>query len=181
MMLTGIERSSRVVSQLLALSRVDAIRSPAFEEPIDWCSALSAALSEVLDLAEERRTTVDVVWTASARDTLPMIASPDLITAALRNLLDNAVRYSPPESSVKVVCRTDAVSIVNEGPGVAEELIPRLKERFFRAGGLDTCGSGLGLSIVERIAALHGLALTLGNRPDGGGFQATLCRAGVAS
>ncbi len=181
LMLTGIERSSRVVSQLLALSRVDAMRSPAFEERIDWCRVVGDALSEVLDLAEQRGTTVEVVWTADASDTLPMLASPELITAALRNLLDNAVRYSPPSSSVTVVCRTDAVIVVNEGAGVAEELIPRLKERFFRAGGPETAGSGLGLSIVDRIAALHGLALRLANRPDGGGFRATLCRARPSS
>src|SRR5690606_13996669 len=53
LMLTGIERSSRVVSQLLALSRVDAMRSPAFEERIDWCRVVGDALSEVLDLAEQ--------------------------------------------------------------------------------------------------------------------------------
>jgi two-component system sensor histidine kinase QseC len=169
---------SRLVSQLLALSRLDATGTAPFRQRIDWSIILGAALSDVLPLAEERRIEIEVQWQAEPRDALPLLASPDLVAAALRNLLDNALRYSPTGSRVTVVCQTDAISILDEGSGVTEALLPRLEDRFFRAGGADTAGSGLGLSIVNRIAGLHGLTLTLANRP-GGGFRASLRRATV--
>ena len=173
--LEGIDRSARVVAQLLAMSRLDGIRSPLFEERIEWRSVIGAALSDVLDLAEGRGIAVDVEWRTPDRNTLPMVASPDLAVAALRNLLDNAVRYSPPGSTVTVVCQADAVTVLDEGPGVDDSVLPRLKERFFRAADAGSSGSGLGLSIVDRIAALLGLSLVLANRP-GSGFRATLSR-----
>ncbi len=172
----GLDRMSGLVSQLLALARLDSVSSASFERKIDWNDVVTRALSDVLALADERSIEIDVQWEAEPEATLPLVGSSELITAAIRNLADNAVRYAPAGSRVSIRCNTDAVTVLDTGPGVPEAMLPRLGDRFFRGGGQETLGSGLGLSIVGRIARLHGLALTLGNRP-GGGFSASLSRA----
>ena len=95
----------------------------------------------------------------------------------LRNLLDNAVRYSPVGSEVTVLLVSDtgepALTVQDEGPGVPPEELPRLMERFYRGTAVTAEGSGLGLTIVGRIAELHGAVLELANRPSGG-FEARL-------
>jgi len=95
-----------------------------------------------------------------------------------RNLIDNAQRYSPPGSPIHVVLQHGktalTISIADRGPGVDEAELPRLIERFYRGSAVTAEGSGLGLTLVHRIAELHDGRLELGNR-DGGGFEARLC------
>lgn len=171
----GLERMSQLVSQLLALSRLDSVRMASFEQKIDWRSLIGQTVPDVLALADQRAVEIGVQWQADAASVLPVVGNPQLVAAALRNLLDNAVRYGAEASQVAIVCGTDAVSVIDQGPGVPPELLSRLGDRFFRAAGQHTSGSGLGLSIAARVARLHGLGLTLANRPDGG-FCATLRR-----
>ena len=86
----------------------------------------------------------------------------------LRNLIDNAVRYSPDNSEVRLILSDGLIEVRDHGAGIAPEHLERIKERFYRPAGQNAQGSGLGLSIVEQIAALHGLSVTLKNRPEGG-------------
>ena len=86
----------------------------------------------------------------------------------MRNLLDNAVRYSPRGSVVEVTLDSRSFTVRDNGAGIAPEALARIGERFYRPPGQDQTGSGLGLSIVKRIAALHRMRVTLGNAPDGG-------------
>jgi two-component system sensor histidine kinase QseC len=74
----------------------------------------------------------------------------------VRNLLDNAVRYSPRGSQVDITLNAREFSVRDNGPGVSPQALARIGERFYRPPGQDEPGSGLGLSIVRRIAALHG-------------------------
>ena len=92
----------------------------------------------------------------------------------LRNLIDNAVRYGPAGGIVRVETRGASVSVTDQGPGIPPEERARVGERFYRILGTEPSGSGLGLSIVERIAALHGAELALGEGPDGRGLHITL-------
>ena len=89
----------------------------------------------------------------------------------MRNLLDNAVRYSPRGSVVNVTLDAHSFSVCDNGPGISPEALARVGERFYRPPGQSETGSGLGLSIVRRIAALHGMRVTLDNAPEGG-FEA---------
>jgi two-component system sensor histidine kinase QseC len=93
----------------------------------------------------------------------------------LRNLVDNAVRYAQRGAQVNVVFATDAITVEDNGPGVPAEHLGRLGDRFYRPPGQGEAGSGLGLSIVRRIAELHGLEARFENRAEGG-FRATLRR-----
>jgi two-component system sensor histidine kinase QseC len=163
-LLTGIERASRLVEQLLALSRLDPLTGPDSRQPIDWRSLAEQARCDVAALAEQRAAAVEIDGAAGPE----LSGDATLLALLLRNLLDNALRYSPPGAVVRLVLAADAVEVQDNGPGIAEPQLLRVRERFYRPPGQAMSGSGLGLSIVERVASLHGLRLHLENRPDGG-------------
>ncbi|WP_371807060.1 ATP-binding protein [Snodgrassella communis] len=73
------------------------------------------------------------------------------------------MRYSPEHSTINITLTADTITITNSGNGVAPESLQRLHERFFRPAGQEKSGSGLGLSIVDSIAQLHGLEVELSN------------------
>ena len=82
----------------------------------------------------------------------------------LRNLLDNAVRYSPADSRIKIEFTADGLTVSNSGVTIDKKHLPHLGERFFRPSGQKASGSGLGLSIVEKIARRHGYNVSYQNR-----------------
>jgi two-component system OmpR family sensor kinase len=92
------------------------------------------------------------------------------IGMAVKNLVSNAVRYTPDGGTIDLRMRRDGdivwIDVVDDGPGIDEALLPRVFDRFFRANP-DVEGSGLGLSIVKAIAARYGGDVTLRNRSDG--------------
>lgn len=173
--LMAAERLARLVEQLLTLARAD--------------SALAAAWPEV-DLAELARETVaEIVPGALARGVEIELDSPGplllrgergWLAILLRNLIDNAVRHSPPSGVVRVFLQADAsrvrLDVIDHGPGVPVAQLSKLGQRFWRgegdAGSAPT-GSGLGLSIVRRIGELH--AATVGfDAAEGGGLRASV-------
>jgi two-component system sensor histidine kinase QseC len=105
---------------------------------------------------------------------------PELFTLAARNLMENAVNHSPPGGVVR--CRVAGESeagqviIEDDGPGIPEEELPRVTERFFRGRNKAPIGSGLGLAIVELALGRSGWRLQLQNR-DAGGLRAVIARA----
>ncbi|HKI64597.1 MAG TPA: ATP-binding protein, partial [Burkholderiales bacterium] len=104
---------------------------------------------------------------------------PELIAVLLRNLIDNAVHYGPAGGSVRVETRGATLSVSDQGPGIPPEERARVGERFYRILGTEPSGSGLGLSIVERVAALHGAKVALGEGPDGKGLRVTVAFPGA--
>lgn len=165
----GIDRSTRLVEQLLALSRLDSAAAAANDEPLDWPALVNAAVNEQLPAAEEKKINVKTSTDGSAPTTC---GQPLLWALLLRNLLDNAVRYSPEEAQISIELKDETLSVTNSNTVVAAEYLPRLKERFFRPAGQKNTGSGLGLSIVERIAELHRCRVALTN--DDGNFRVTV-------
>ena len=166
----GIDRASRLVEQLLTLSRLDSLESLDDVEPLNMADLLQSVVMDSYHPAQQagieiRLNILDPQVTHTGQQLL--------LSLLVRNLLDNAVRYSPRGSRVEVTLDTHSVIVRDNGPGIAPDALTRIGERFYRPPGQDQTGSGLGLSIVKRIAALHRMTVTLGNGQDGG-FEARI-------
>jgi two-component system sensor histidine kinase QseC len=170
----GLDRMDRMVQQLLGLSRVDAVETPAHADPVDWRRVVEQVMNDMLPLAERRGIGLACEWPVDGAPAFPLRGDTDLLALLLRNLVDNAVRYAPEGSEAIVRFAADGLSVENAGPPLPKETLAHLGERFHRADGQAESGSGLGVSIAQRIATLHGLALRHGARPDGSGVVARL-------
>ncbi|WP_435504190.1 ATP-binding protein [Variovorax sp. RHLX14] len=166
-----VDRCTALTESLLSLARLDPERPESLvKENVD----LDALFQR---LASTRPTGTDSTLNLDAGG-LTLQAHPALLESALRNLLDNAVRYGTEgghvEITAKAVGNTIRIAVRDDGPGVSEADRTRLTERFFRVLGSGRPGSGLGLSIVARIAALHGAALRFELGIDGRGLGVTM-------
>ena len=164
----GIQRATRLLEQLLALSRLDPLQGLPSPQPVDWQQVSRDALRDVMTAASAKDMVLETHWQTTAEAVLPLTGDATLLTLLLRNLLDNAVRYCPTGSRIELLLSADEVVVQDNGPGIEAQWLSRVHERFFRPPGQDMPGSGLGLSIVERIASLHGLRMQLSNREQGG-------------
>lgn len=172
----GLARLSRLVTQMLQLSRVEHLDSISQQVQIDWIALIGEVLSDVLTLAEHRHVELACEWPEGGAAPLPLLGAPPLLAAMLRNLLDNGLRYSPAGGHLTLRFGPDTLDILDDGPGVPAEQLPRLGDRFYRPAGQVESGSGLGLSIVRRIAELHGLTVDWGPREEAQGFRVRLRR-----
>jgi two-component system sensor histidine kinase QseC len=160
----GIDRLSHVLAQLLALSGVDDRAPTQFTAMVDWRRVVQDALSDCLPLVEAQGSEIAVEWPPGDAPALPITGDDALLTLLLRNLVDNALRYTPPGTTVMVRLAADRLTVEDDGPGLAPDVLARLGDRFFRPAGQAASGSGLGVSIVRRVAELHGLDLHFANR-----------------
>lgn len=160
----GIQRATRLVDQLLALSRAEADDARSAFQPVALHSLLQEALAE--QLAQADRAGVALRLESRAE---PVIQGHSLLLSLLvRNLLDNAIRYTPQGSEVIVTLESHSLRVEDNGTGVSEAEMPRLGERFWRPPGQEKSGSGLGLSIVRNVAQLHDMQLSFSQRQGGG-------------
>ncbi|CNH31293.1 quorum sensing histidine kinase QseC [Yersinia mollaretii] len=163
----GIDRATRLVDQLLTLSRLDSLSGLDDVQEIALQDLLQTAVMD--NYHKARANGVELML--EIRQTPPSRrAQPLLLALLVRNLLDNAIRYSPRGSSVKITLDAHAFSVEDNGLGISPEYLQRVGERFFRPPGQEKTGSGLGLSIVQRIAVLHGMT-THFSHGESGGFR----------
>jgi len=172
----GLDRMDRLVGQLLALSRLEATERLPHRGPVQWPPLVEQAMSDLLPLAERRHIELGCDWPATAESSFALDGDPDLLAVLLRNLMDNAVRYAPEGTEVTLRFTASALTVENDGPPLSAETLAHLGERFHRPAGQVETGSGLGVSIAQRIAALHGLVLRYRPRADGSGVVAELAR-----
>jgi len=164
-----ISELSTLVGDLVELAREDAPQ--VVHEPVELTDVVSRALERA------RRRAGDVEFTATL---LPwtLIGDATALERAVLNLLDNAAKWSPPGGTVRVQMRpidqwSVLLEVADAGPGIAEQDLPRVFDRFYRAPGARTMpGSGLGLSIVRQVAVRHGGAVWAGRAPEGGALLA---------
>lgn len=169
-----IARVTALVDSLLTLARLDPLaRGQVASQPV-----MLAPVLEQLQAAHAQEAAARGMALAVRCDIASVEADPAMFDILLRNLLDNALRYCPDGSRIEIVAQQHAgrprISVRDNGPGVDEASRQRLSERFFRVLGQQQSGSGLGLSIVRRIADLHGIALAFGAGLDGKGLGVTL-------
>jgi two-component system, OmpR family, sensor histidine kinase QseC len=178
--LEGCDRATRVVEQLLTLSRLEAESAPSLAT-VDLCAIVRDVLAELAPRAIATQQMLELDAGAACRVT----GSPTLLMVLVRNLVDNALRYSPAGARVRVRVADSNGRIVlgveDSGPGLAAADLQRLGERFFRVAGSGASGSGLGWSIARRIAAVHGGDLTASRSAGLGGLavELSLPAAGV--
>ncbi|MBA1210849.1 MULTISPECIES: HAMP domain-containing sensor histidine kinase [Pseudomonas] len=164
---SGTDRLTRVVNQLLILARLEPRPSWSAEQRFDLRTALSATLEELGPWILDRG--LDLSLDAKASQ-VQVHGDSAMLGIALQNLLTNAVNVSPPGGEIRVRLEVTAdwaeIQILDQGPGIAEEIQPRLFERFYSSGAAN--GAGLGLSIVQTVAQHLGGRIELDNRPEGG-------------
>lgn len=169
--LEGSERGTRVVEQLLALARLD--QAQAALAPVDLTAT---ARDAIVRIVEEGAGRADLGLAAPTEGQALVLGSGDLLQVLVRNLVDNALRHTPPEARINVgveVCDGRVLlSVEDDGPGIPAALRERALDRFFRGGMTRSPGSGLGLSIASQVAELHGGTLGLKDGPEGRGLRA---------
>ncbi len=156
-----IEELSGLVADLVELARGDEVDA---RHVVDL--DLDAVVEQAVDRARRRRDDVSMVTDLAAT---PMRGEPALLERAVLNLLDNALKWSPPGGTVTVRLHDRALVVDDEGPGIRAEDRGHVTERFWRAADArSTPGSGLGLAIVEQVVHAHGGTLVVGESPSGG-------------
>jgi two-component system OmpR family sensor kinase len=162
----GVRRAGALVNQLLSLARLDEPASQS-SAPCDLGAALLDCVADAAPMAQAGDLDIGVDLAAQ----VVVLGDERELRALFANLIDNAVRYTPPGGRVDVLLARRAggavVEIVDTGPGLPKGAEARVFERFFRGAPLETEGTGLGLAIALRIAERHGFDLTVENRADG--------------
>jgi len=172
--LAGCDRATRLVEQLLTLARLDPDHAGRPSEVLELGSLARQVLGDLAPAALARNVEIEL----AAAQAVSVTGHADLIAILLRNLVDNAVRYSPDGAMVRVaVARAPAgarVTVTDEGRGIPPDERAKLGQRFYRILGTGEAGSGLGLSIVRRIAEIHAAKLAFDEPESGRGLRVTV-------
>jgi two-component system sensor histidine kinase QseC len=171
--LQGSDRAARLVEQLLTLSRLEAGSEPA-PSSLDLGAVVREVVADVAPLALAKCQTIEVEAAEGCR----VDAEATLLSVLVRNLVDNAIRYSPSGARVKVSIRnakgSSELMVEDSGPGMNAADIERLGERFFRVIGSGESGSGLGWSIARRIATVIAAEVRVSHSASLGGLAVAL-------
>lgn len=158
------ERTRNLIEQLLINARVQEDHR-IVKIPVSLKDVLRELLEDLLPLADARSISVSVEG-----DDLSVLSEPIDLQILIRNLVDNAIRYSPQNGSIKIFLEEDkqatTVIVKDSGPGIPLAEQARVFDTFYRVPGNEQLGSGLGLSIVKNIAKRLGLRVDLYNNPD---------------
>ena len=157
---TSIERMSHLVSQLLAFARAEDAFQMSKPRPLDIAVIIEEVSSELVDSALAKNTELTFALSHA-----PIHGVEWMIKEAIVNLIDNAIRYTPPTGQIHINCHQrngmTLFEVIDNGPGIADPYIDLVLERFFRIPGTQGEGCGLGLSVVNQICQHHDAQLRL--------------------
>jgi two-component system phosphate regulon sensor histidine kinase PhoR len=166
------QRMERLVKDLLRLARLDAGQETLDVIACDTRNLAETVIADVAAAAEERGQRVEVTIAPGAET---IRADPAKLHDALRNLVANAITYAPEQTTIRIEAAPSAgrvnIAVSDEGPGIPEEDLSRVFERFYRVDksrARDPGGTGLGLAIVKHLVELHGGSVRAENRAEGG-------------
>lgn len=167
----GLERTAHLVEQMLLLARLDPESALPAPSTVDLCRTAETVCAELGTLILDHQ--IDFALECAAP--CPVTGQPEWLHVLIRNLVDNAVRYTPEGGTIRVELLRDGAAselrVSDSGPGIPPGEREAVLRRFHRLHGSDRPGSGLGLAIVARIAELHGATLHLEDAPAGHGLQ----------
>lgn len=165
----GVKQLAHSANQLLTLARADSSANlSAKSQAVDLHAIVKEVVAKFFDRALQSNIDLGVDG-----ESVSIAADPSLLDDLLSNLVDNALKYTPPGGSVTVSAgRTDGrpyLSVEDTGPGIPEAERHRVRQRFYRMPNSPGHGSGLGLAIVDEIARLYDGSATIGTGPNGAG------------
>ncbi len=172
--IVGCDRATHLLQQLLTLARLDPVQLSGALEVCELRVVAQSVIAELAPVALSRNVEIAL----SDGGSVQIDGDAGLIMIMLRNLIDNAVHYSPGGSCVEVAVhaagRGATVAVSDSGPGIPPAERDKVGRRFYRVLGSNESGSGLGLSIVKRIAELHRARVTLDEAANTGGLRVTV-------
>ncbi len=171
-----IEGMARIISQLLDIAELESFSIDPHEK-----ADLRTICAEVAEFAAPLALAKGKNIALSGSDASVWVnGNPEMLSRAIRNLVENAINYAPPGTTVEIVVEgSGMVRVLDEGPGIKEEERALIFQRFWRRDRRRTGNAGLGLSIVQRIADTHAATISVENRPTGGAnFSLSFARAG---
>ena len=175
----GVDRATRLIEQLLTAARTDPNDAKISFQQIDLAELVRQTMADLFVFAQERRITIEL----QAPEHLTIAGDADALRILVRNLLDNAIRYSREGgallTSVGVEADDVVLTVEDAGPGIPADERERVFDRFYRREPNQQGGSGLGLTIVKNIAEQHGARIALDVSRYGGLKVTVAFRAGA--
>ena len=166
------ERGIRLVSQMLALARLGAQHAFTDLKSVNLNDIAQDVCAELIPLAMRSEQTLEILTTPGS---MVVTGQADLLHRLIANLVDNAMRYSPPKSQILLELGTTMnglrLTVSDDGPGIPEEQREQVFNRFFRLADQSASGTGLGLSICRKIAVMHKATISLSVGPNGRGLS----------
>jgi len=169
----GCDRAAHLIEQLLTLARVDTL-GDSMAKPCQLRVIAAEVIAALAPAALEKGVQLELL----AGNEAAVRGNPELLRMLMRNLLDNSIQHTSPGTSVQVGITHESgdicLSVSDNGPGIPEQERAKVLERFYRPLGTQASGSGLGLSIVKRIAEVHGATLQMLPVNSGQGLNVTV-------
>ena len=173
--LKSVDRATHLIDQMLTLARLDPAATTLVRQKINLHELAAEVVAELVPIALEKNIEIEI----TGNEDVVVSAEPVSLSVLIRNLVDNAIRYTPSHGAVvlDIKPQTDhqvILSVEDSGPGINPDLQGRVFDRFFRVTGNSSPGCGLGLSIVQRVADLNRLTVDLKNKDNGSGLVASV-------
>lgn len=160
-------RLNRLVGNLLDMTRLESGAMKVVCQPYDVQELVGATLAQMRNRLQGYTVQRQIPF-----DLPPVNIDLTLMVQALLNLIDNVVKYAPPDEPIEIEARLAGLEVIlavkDRGPGLPEADLPHIFNKFFRLAGSSGGGTGLGLSIARGIVEAHGGRIQAENRPDGG-------------
>lgn len=174
-LIVGVDRATHLTGQLLTLARLEPTAgSTVMMASCDVAAIARQVLADLAPAALEKEIELELASPAAAT----IKGNADMLAILLRNLVDNAIRYTPRKGRVDVSLIVEQgrvrLEVLDSGPGIPEQERQRVFDRFYRILGSEAAGSGLGLSIVKHIADVHAASLSLGSGENGIGLRVSV-------
>jgi len=162
-------RATHTVNQLLALARAETTSRSLAKQPLDLAEVVAEVMADSVPRALEKQIDLGYEGPAPGEQATGLVGNATLLKELVRNLLDNAIAYTPEHGLVTLKLMTDRYSgvllliVEDSGPGIAESERELVFQPFYRALGTNVDGSGLGLAIVMEIATQHDALISVEN------------------